>query len=37
MAGQRLGKFDQAGLVGNGQQGAGYTARKVGHIWFLGC
>ena len=31
MAGQRLGKFDQAGLVGNGQQSAGYAARMVGH------
>ena len=31
MSCKRLGKFDQAGLVGNGQQGAGYTARMVGH------
>ena len=31
MSGQRLGKFDQPGLVGNGQQGAGYAARMVGH------
>ena len=37
MAGQRLGKFDQAGLVGNGQQGAGYTARMVGHEEVPGC
>jgi hypothetical protein len=34
---QRLGEFDQAGLVGNGQQGAGHTARMVGHIWIPGC
>ena len=28
---QRAGEFDQSGLVGNGQQSAGYAARMVGH------
>ena len=29
--GKRAGKIDQAGFVGNGQQGAGHAPRMVGH------
>jgi hypothetical protein len=31
MGGKRLGEFDQAGLVGNGKQGAGDAAGMVSH------
>src|SRR6476659_5329248 len=31
MSGERLGEFDQAGFVGNGQQGAGYAAGRISH------
>ncbi len=31
VGGQGAGEFDQSGFIGNGQQGAGYAARMVGH------